>query len=354
MRVCFIALEYFGWGKYGGIGRATRDIASGLVESGVEVSVVVPRGVDQRRVEFIDGVEVHGFPLMAYPLIGKLLRDVDADVYHSQDHTLGTWLAKRYCPESVHLLTCQNPKSSEDWEKVNQFYSPRRLLYNRFIEPQVKRCVRELDHVYCHAKYTIEKARKLFDLDYEPDFLPNPVMVPDSLPKKSDEPTVLFLGRFDGEKNPEEFLKLAEKFPDVGFIATGKSHDPDYDRMLRRKYSGVENLSMPGFLDGVAKDRVLSESWVLVNTSVSECFPVSFLEAAAHGCSILSPHDPDDFVSRFGVHVSNDGLVEGLDWLLKDERWRERGSKGYWYVREHHEKRKVIEQHLKEYEMWMG
>ena len=151
MRVCLIALEYFGWGKYGGIGRATRDIASGLVERGVEVSVVVPLGVDQRRVEFIDGVEVHGFPLSAYPFIGGLLRDVDADVYHSQGHTFGTWLAKRYCPESVHLLTCQNPKSSEDWEKVNQFYPTRRLLYNRFIEPHVKRCVKQLVHVYCHA-----------------------------------------------------------------------------------------------------------------------------------------------------------------------------------------------------------
>ena len=45
MWVCFISLEYFGWGKYGGIGKATRDIASGLAERGVDVSVVVPLGV---------------------------------------------------------------------------------------------------------------------------------------------------------------------------------------------------------------------------------------------------------------------------------------------------------------------
>jgi glycosyltransferase involved in cell wall biosynthesis len=283
-----------------------------------------------------------------------LLRDVDADVYHSQDHTFGTWLAKRYRSESVHLLTCQNPKSSEDWKTVNQFYPTRRLLYNRFIEPHVKRCVRQLDYVYCHAKYTIEKARTLFDLEHDPGFLPNPVMVPDSLPKKSDEPTVLFLGRFDGEKNPEGFLRMAEKFPEVCFIAAGKSHDPEYDRMLRRKYSDLENLSLPGFLDGEEKEKVLNESWVLVNTSISECFPVSFLEAAAHGCSILSPHDPDNFASRFGVHVSYDELVDGLTWLLEDDRWRERGVLGYGYVKKHHETKKVIEQHLKEYEMWMG
>ena len=347
-------MEYFGWGKYGGIGKATRDIASGLVQRGVEASVIVPLGVGQKNIEYVEGVEVHRFQLSGYPFIGRTLRDVDADVYHSQDPTLGTWLAKRYLPESVHLLTCQNPKSREDWEKVNQFYPTRRLLYNRFIDPQVKKCVKGLDYVYCHARYTFEKARDLFDLDYEPGFLPNPVMVPDGLSVKSDEPTVLFLGRFDGEKNPEGFLRLAEKFPEVRFIAAGKSHDPEYDRMLRGKYCGVENISMPGFLDGREKERVLSESWVLVNTSISECLPVSFLEAAAYGCSILSPHDPDGFASKFGVHVSHDRLVEGLDWLLQEERWRQRGSEAYSYVREHHERKKVIDQHLSEYERWIG
>jgi len=347
-------LEYFGWGKYGGIGKATRDIASGLIRKGVEVSAVVPLGSGQKKIEHIDGVEVYGFPLSSYPFIGEILCDVEADVYHSQDPTLGTWLAKRNCSESVHLLTCQNPKTSEEWEKVNQFYPVRRLLYNRFIEPRVNKCVKELDHVYCHAKYTIEKVRKLFDLEYEPRFLPNPVMVPDRLPEKCCDPTVLFLGRFDGEKNPEGFLRLAKKFPEIIFIAAGKSHDPNFDRLIREKYSDIGNLSLPGFLEGVEKEKVLCEAWVLVNTSVSECLPVSFLEAAAHGCSILSPHDPDGFASRFGLHVSHDGLVEGLAWLLEDERWRERGSEGYQYVSRNHEKEKVIEQHLNEYKRWMG
>jgi glycosyltransferase involved in cell wall biosynthesis len=54
------------------------------------------------------------------------------------------------------------------------------------------------------------------------------------LPEKSGDPTVLFLGRLDGEKKPEEFMQLAERFPDVKFIAAGASHDPEYDRMLRR------------------------------------------------------------------------------------------------------------------------
>jgi len=61
--VCFLALEYFRWGKYGGIGRATRDIASGLAGRGVDVSVIVPRGKGQAEFEIIDGVKIYSFPL---------------------------------------------------------------------------------------------------------------------------------------------------------------------------------------------------------------------------------------------------------------------------------------------------
>lgn len=123
MHICFIALEYFGWGKYGGIGKATRDIASGLTREKTKVSVVMPLGVGQGRYDNIEGVDVYGFPLSGYPFIGGLLRDIGADVYHSQDPTLGTLLGKKSCKNAVHLLTCQNPKTKSDWAKVNQFYS---------------------------------------------------------------------------------------------------------------------------------------------------------------------------------------------------------------------------------------
>ena len=353
MRVCCIALEYFAWGKYGGIGRATRDIASGLVKRGIDVSVLVPLGVGQRRYECVDGVDVYGFPLAEYPLISGLLRGVYADVYHSQDLSMGTWLAKKSCP-GLHLLTCQNPKTRGDWAKVNQFYSLRRRIYNTVIDPRIKRCVKDLDHVYCQAKHTLEKTHDLFNLDYMPSFLPNPVKVLNRVPEKSDTPKVLFLGRFDGEKDPERFMRLALEFPDVEFVAAGASHDPVYDKMIRTRYEAIENLSLPGFIDGEKKDRLLAESWILVNTSVSECLPVSFLEAAANGCSILSPHDPDGFASRFGYYISKYSLGSGLRQLLEDEMWREKGLRGYNYVKKTHEMGHVIDLHLKEYEKRLG
>src|SRR5919109_1619178 len=40
MKICFVVNEFFGWGKYGGFGSATRMIATGLAANGVEGDVV--------------------------------------------------------------------------------------------------------------------------------------------------------------------------------------------------------------------------------------------------------------------------------------------------------------------------
>ena len=64
----------------------------------------------------------------------------------------------------------------------------------------------------------------------------------------------------------------------------------------------------------------------MVNTATREAMPNAFLEAAAHGCAILSAVDPDGFASRFGWHVVRDDFAAGLAALLAHGTWRERGQ----------------------------
>ena len=111
-----------------------------------------------------------------------------------------------------------------------------------------------------------------------------------------------------------------------------------------------ENLRRVGFVDGPMKDEILDRSWVLVNTSVSECLPVSFLEALSRGCSILSNHDPDRLTSRFGFHTPIGDFEEGLEYLLEDGKWRAKGVEGRRYTKENHEISKVVDLHLEQYE----
>ncbi len=147
----------------------------------------------------------------------------------------------------------------------------------------------------------------------------------------------------------ELFFRLAEDFPDVEFVAMGRSHDPLADAVLRKRCSGVPNLACPGFVSEEEKSRILEKSWALVNTSVREALPVSFLEALAHETPILSGEDPDGLTSRYGYRVRGGDYCEALEAVLRDDSWREKGRLGRSYVEEVHEVGKVVDMHLEIY-----
>ena len=348
LSVCFITLELFNWGLYGGIGKATRKIGSELVKRGVQVQVVMPRGKGQGKEEDLEGMTVSSFPISSYPFTSNIYRESEADIFHSQEPSWGTLIARKSCPDKKHVVTIQNPRTVSEWNQVYQFYLPRRRIFNHLFQGKISKCVKNSDRVMCQAQYTIEKAKKIYNLQHQPMFLPNPVDIPPK-PRKSTTPTACFLGRLDGEKRPSHFFELAKQFPEVDFLVMGKSHDKKRQSRIEKEQAKIGNLELLGFMDGAEKDEVLARSWILVNTSVSECLPVAFLEAAASRCAILSYHDPDGFASRGGCHVSPSCLVGGLRWLLDEDRWRSRGEAGYEYVCKVHETSKVIDQHLELY-----
>ena len=141
--------------------------------------------------------------------------------------------------------------------------------------------------------------------------------------------------RVDRRKRPELFLSMAAQFPHVQFHIAGKSRVPSYTEKLKMQFN-APNITFHGFLDqfsGNKHHEMLEKAWILVNTATREALPNSFLEACAHQCAILSYVDPDEIATHFGFRVEQNNFVEGLTWLLEDHRWKDRGLKGYDYVK---------------------
>ena len=139
----------------------------------------------------------------------------------------------------------------------------------------------------------------------------------------------------DRRKKPERLFKLAAAFPEVRFILAGQAQNPAYDKKLTELFSKLPNVTKVGFLDQFADQRLsnlMSESWILVNTSYREGLPNSFLEAAAHGCAILASVNPDDFTRRFGAHAAHDDFESCLSQLLENNEWQAKGEAGRAYV----------------------
>lgn len=353
MRVCVVASEVLGWGSAGGFGFAARSLARGLAGQGIEVCIVVPqpRGTDAPHTR-LDGVEVLAYPRLDIAAGTALL--ADADVYHSQEPSLGTWLAQRARPKRLHLVTSRDPRMAWDWWQELRYptYSPLQVLRTAayYENPLTRRAVRRAAAVYVPARFLIERVRRKYRLARPPRFLPTPIRIPPQV-QKAVEPTVCFVGRLDRRKRPERFFALAGAFPDVRFIVAGTAQDPRFAAELARLARA--NLDQRGFVDQFAGDElsaILGASWVLINTSAREGLPNSFIEACAHRCAILSPMDPDGFASRFGALVEDGNFAAGLRRLLDGGRWREAGTAGHAYVAETNGFERAVAAHIDEYQ----
>jgi glycosyltransferase involved in cell wall biosynthesis len=295
---------------------------------------------------------VLGFEPAAPWRAAALLKSCDADIYHSEEPSFTTWLAQRTLPGRKHVITLRDTRDLSDWVTELRYPSLNRLqvLTNFLYEDSVlvRRAVRRADRVCCAAEFLRAKGARKYRLQSEPELLPTPVAVPAEV-RKSERPTVCYLARWDRRKRPELFLDLARQFPQVHFVAVGRSRDPAFERGLRERYAGLPNLEMPGHLDQFGSSGLtdlLSESWIMVNTAQREGLPNAFLEAGAHGCAILSAVDPDGFASRFGAYVPDDDFAGGLAHLLNGGEWRARGEQARDYVRKTFELESAIDRHL--------
>ena len=365
VKVCLVSPEIFSGGYHGGFGFVTRTLGSGLVQRGVDVSVVTVRRGTQEEFEEIDGMNVHAFstqgrgPRALRALLSRLsslgyYRRVDADVYHSQAVSYNTYAAQRAVPGKKHVITFQDPFDLHEWARLSEadpkikITIPFRagLLFENAL---LSWACRGADALYAQARFLIPKVQGLYHPRGRVSLLPNPVQVPTRRMRKGSAPTVCFLGRWDPQKRVERFLELASLLPEVEFVAMGLGHDPEADARLRERYGGISNLHLTGFVSEEEKSRILEESWALVNTSVREALPVSFLEALAHETPIICGENPDGLASAYGYHVTDGDYAGALRSMLGEEDWLERGRRGRRYVEENHEAGDVVERHIEIY-----
>ncbi|HMU29880.1 MAG TPA: glycosyltransferase, partial [Nitrospira sp.] len=163
--VCILTSQYFDWGIYGGFGSMSRKLAESLVRAGHRVSVIVPGRQGQQPTETIGGVEIRSFSPRNVMDACRLIRESRADIFHSQDPTVLTYLAQRIHPRRAHLVTSRDPRELSDWWVEFLYATPmRRLLtpLNYFTESGflVRQAVRRADAVYCPAHFLKEKVKR--------------------------------------------------------------------------------------------------------------------------------------------------------------------------------------------------
>lgn len=360
MKITITGLEYFQWGVYGGFGFFTRKLATELTKRGVEVEVLVPKLSNQQKpeqVDWFDGVKVVTTPKIR-SMINSPIYKTDCDVIHEQYNPLDTLLSFRANPSAAKVVTIQDMRTYEERKRIGEvthddsihFGFPKgwRVYYQKFILGIEGYNIRSANVVACQAKLLYPKIRSMFGYKGQMTFLPNFIDVPEGPFKKTDKPSVLWLARIDPIKDPLLMFKVAKAVPGVDFYVLGQTTNPNMARLVA-EYSDVPNLHFVGHQEGNIKEELLNKSWILINTSVYECLPVSFLEALAHKCAILSTQNPDNYTENYGYYDATatvEGLVSGLKSLIENDNWKAKANEGYSYVKANHATDVCVQQHI--------
>lgn len=122
--------------------------------------------------------------------------------------------------------------------------------------------------------------------------VPNPVVVPPAADdRRSNQPTLLFLGRLTPEKGfPElvEALAVARRqVPDLVLQAGGEGEIAQA-RDLAAQHGVADAVQLLGWVGGAAKQRLLSTCWLFVLPSHHEGLPVGILEGMAHSMPFVA------------------------------------------------------------------
>ncbi len=170
--------------------------------------------------------------------------------------------------------------------------------------------------VFCaKAPWIVPRAANTYGLpDLQAHHLPTPVAMPqldDIDSHRSARPSLLFLGRLDPVKRPWIAFALAARHPELDVLVAGQAHQPELLAPWLTRYGSMPNLRLLGHMEGAEKDSLLRSCWALLNTSVHETEPISFMEAFSYGKPVIACHAEDEEVRRFGIFggpLPGDGL----------------------------------------------
>jgi glycosyltransferase involved in cell wall biosynthesis len=266
------------------------------------------------------------------PSLWRALRYADATIYFREMSSLVT---------SVVALFCKYHKKNFVYRTANTYECDGTYFRQHFFRGRMFHwSLRQAKAIFAQNITGRDSLQPHTPVPVE--VIANAQHIPD-LPEKPRE-TILWVGRSAKVKRPELFLQLARQLPQRNFVMicqqASRDSDNDYDKLLTQA-NQIGNLRFIQRIPFEEIDDYFQRAFMLVNTSDSEGFPNTFVQACKCGTPVLSLNvNPDNFLDKY-----NCGLCAGGNWdsltemcrkLLDPATSKTYGQNARGYARQNH------------------
>lgn len=292
-------------------------------------------------VTIIKSVDFKKNPLAGARRVWQAMNTADAGIYFQEASSWGTFLVALFCKlhKKIFVYRTANEGECDGKFRRQHFLAGKAFHWSLQNAKQVI------------VQNQIDKAKLQQTTGICSKVIPNAHHL-SALPECGRN-VILWVGRSAEVKRPELFIDLAEKTPTERFamICQRATGDKKYEELVTRAGT-LENLE---FIERVAFDEIDSyfrRARVFVNTSSTEGFPNTFVQACKNAVPILSLMvNPDGFIDSHKCGMCANGnwdeFISQLNVLLKPEQRELYGRNARQYAEQNHNIEKIIEEYKK-------
>jgi len=249
----------------------------------------------------------------------KALRKIDADIYYQSPAGVFTGITAAFCKwkNRKFVFRIASDANCVPGEQLIEFWRDRKLF---------EYGLRRADLIAVQSYHQMGLLKANYGLESK---LVNMVM---ELPMEpiggKRDIDVLWVNNLRAVKRAECVLSVAAQLTQYDFVMIGGAlpGSEDYFESIAQKASQMPNVKFLGQVPYDAVNRYIARSKILLNTSVVEGFPNSFLQAWARKVPVVSFFDPDQIITREGLGIrprTEKEMCAALYAVLEDSGKRE-------------------------------
>jgi len=300
LSVCFVAPH--AWPVFSG-DRSIAVVGGAEVQQAILARLFASRGyrVSMICLDFgqpektaVDGVEVHriyhaqrGIPVLRFlhprlTSMWRALKSADADIYYYRSAAMWVGVLAEFCRRHGKRLVYAGASDKDfDPDQGGQI----RLARDRWL---FRRGVARADAIVAQN----EHQRRACLQNYGREALVIPSCYVPPAPATVERDIVLWVGTLHENKRPELFLEVAKKLPQRKFVMIGgPGPNATFYEETRRLAAAISNVEFKGFLPLAEAESWFDRARVLVNTSLYEGMPNTFLQAWARAVPTVATVD---------------------------------------------------------------